>query len=350
MHVLDPVRYLSSEDVILIGRHTLYQCFFTEPSVLVGKVYQSCFSLQFVPSAHTVKTYLCDLCPTVSRISHLLKPQLLSRRPGSIGSALLSWRRHDWSCIRIVCGGLRLGSRLRSHLRSRRRGRRWLNLRGGDGRGRRIRDWRRGSRRRGSLSLTTRLSRCRSRSLLRRRGTVGRLLRNVHGRLNGGRMMLLRRRRHVWLRSAVGKLHALVPAGHVLLVRRMRITIKARWLVVLLLLGGNRCHNLAWRWPTKKQASRVTPGTRTSSPVNASTSIARGYKPEKRGGDTQLADVPQGDANMIIPRSIAETAPCSKSHARGHARRCTENMRTKGVLTGFHWADECWNWSRHNLA
>lgn len=166
---------------------------------------------------------LRDLCPTVSRISHLLKPQLLSRCPGSIGSALLSWRRRDWSCIRIVCGGLGLGSRLRSHLGSRRRGRGRLNLRGGDGRGRRIRDRRRGSRRRGSLSLATRLGRSRGRSLLRRRGTVGRLLRNVHGRLNGGRMMLLWRRRHVWLRSAIGKLHALVPAGHVLLVRRMRI-------------------------------------------------------------------------------------------------------------------------------
>jgi hypothetical protein len=295
MHVLDPVRYLSSDGVILIRRQTLYQCFFTEPSVLVGKVYQLCFSLQFVPSVRTVKTYLRNLCPTVSRISHLLKPQFLSRCPRSIGSALLSWRRRDWSCIRIVCGGLGLGSRLRSHLGSRRRGRGRLNLRGGDGRGRRIRDRRRGSRRRGSLSLATRLGRSRGRSLLRRRGTVRRLLRNVHGRLNGCRMMLLRRRRHVWLRSAVGKLHALVPAGHVLLVRRMRITMKARWLVVLLLLGGNRCgHNLAWRWPTKEQASRVTPGTRTGSPVNASTSIAGGYKPEKRGGDTQLADVPPG--------------------------------------------------------
>lgn len=183
-------------------------------------------SLQFIPLVRTVKACLRDLCPTVSRVSHLLKSQLLSRGPRSIGSAFLGRRGRDWSCIRIVCGGLGLG--LGRRLGSRRRRCRRLNLRGGDGCRRRIRDRRRSSRRRRSLSLPTCLGRSRGGSLLRRLGTVGRLLRNVHGRLNGGRMMLLRRRCHVWLGSAVGKLHALVPAGHVLRVRRMRITMKTR--------------------------------------------------------------------------------------------------------------------------
>jgi len=48
MHVLNPISFLNPP-VDLLVEHTLYQCFLTDPSVLVGKVYTSFLAYESYP-------------------------------------------------------------------------------------------------------------------------------------------------------------------------------------------------------------------------------------------------------------------------------------------------------------
>lgn len=170
-----------------------------------------------------LKKYLCNFGPAVASISHLFQPQLFLWSPRRVRSALLGWGLCDWGIIRILGRDWWLGRS--SALSSRRRGRGRLALTRSN--------WRLGvswSRRRDavrgrSLALTAWLSRSLSRGLLLRRRPIRGLLRYVHRRLNRRcvllLLLLLRVGSHVWLRSAIGKLHPLVAACHVSLLVRM---------------------------------------------------------------------------------------------------------------------------------
>lgn len=170
-------------------------------------------------------TYLGNLSPAVSGISHLLQSQLLLRGPGRVGPALLSGRRHGSGSGVCVLGRSRRWLRRRSGLRSGRRGRRRLTLDRGHGRWSGGRGGRRGSILSRSLPRTgiRRLDRgLLSRRLLLGRRAIWRLLRYAHGRLDW-RWVVLLLRSHVGL-GAVGKLHALLlVATHIGRVRMVTV-------------------------------------------------------------------------------------------------------------------------------
>lgn len=101
-----PVSILAFEpDVVLQHRLrgcTLYQCFFTLPSVRLGKVfgssaYQSC-RLKLPTSS-----YLRDLSPAAPLVSHCFQSLFLRWAPGSICSAFLGrWHWRHCVCKRIT--------------------------------------------------------------------------------------------------------------------------------------------------------------------------------------------------------------------------------------------------------
>lgn len=167
-------------------------------------------------------SYLGNLGPAVASVTHLLETQLLLRGPRRVGPALLGGRQRDWGDNGVL--GRSLGLTRGSGLGGGRRRRRWLDLAWGNrsrrgpscgglsrvgGRAFPLAGWRR--RRLGRRLLLT--------GGLR----IGRLLRNIHGRLDGRRVMLLLLSPHVGLGGAVGELHALIATGHVGLVRMVAV-------------------------------------------------------------------------------------------------------------------------------
>lgn len=221
MHVLFETRSVRQKDLDAMHarggeQSTLYQCFFTEPSVLVGKVCRSSQLAGLTARGETGSPYLGNLGPAIAGVSHLLEAQLLLRGPRRVGPALLGRRLRGRGDVDILGRGLGLtqGRGLRGGRRRRRR----LDLARGD-RSRRGPSGgglgRVGGR---AFPLAGRLRRRLGwRLLLTAWLRIGRLLRNIHGRLDGRRVMLLLSP-HVGLGGAVGELHALIATGHVGLV------------------------------------------------------------------------------------------------------------------------------------
>lgn len=94
-----------SRTAISVVAHTLYQCFFTLPSVRCGNVCHCAIDqLLFFSYPNLMHLYFCNLAPAVARISHLLQSELFSWRPWRVGPALFQF----WllgSGINISCGG-----------------------------------------------------------------------------------------------------------------------------------------------------------------------------------------------------------------------------------------------------
>jgi hypothetical protein len=125
---------------------TLYQCFFTLPSVRCGNVYRRPYQLTILqehgsPLIREVPPHLCNLAPAVPSISHLFQPQFFSGRPRRIcptlfGLGLLRsidishWRQHGTARLGVctICSPSHLVLRLSEGYRlalSARRGWQW---------------------------------------------------------------------------------------------------------------------------------------------------------------------------------------------------------------------------------
>ena len=197
------------DDASAAGLRTLYQCFFTEPSVLVGKV---CSTLVARSHVLFIKTHTLAISAQLFPASRIcLRRNSSCGVHGVLVRLFFAGGCDAGSGIDIFRRSLGLGRR--SRLRGRGRGDGRLNLARSDRRRRSS-----GSRGRSRVGgrtfpLTTRLRRSLGRGLLLGAAwCIGRLLRHVHGRLDGCRVMLLR---HVGLRSAIGKVHPLVATSHV---------------------------------------------------------------------------------------------------------------------------------------
>ena len=72
---------------------TLYQCFLTLPSVLLGKVFKPSAKASSLVSPSS--RHLCDFAPAVPSVPHDFQSLLLCWSPRCIGPALF-WRGHRW--------------------------------------------------------------------------------------------------------------------------------------------------------------------------------------------------------------------------------------------------------------
>lgn len=215
--------------------------------------------------------YLGNLGPAIAGISHLLETQLLLRRPGRIGPAFLGRGLRSRSDVGVLGRSLALARG--SGLVGGRRRRRWLALAWRD-------RSRRGARSGGlgrvggrAFPLATWLGR---RLLLTAGLRIGRLLRNVHGRLDGRRVMLLLSP-HIGLGGAVGEFHTLIATGHVGLVGMVAVWARrsAVWPVSR---HGIALHESRVLSPTRGEgvARRVASRRATAAALVLSGSDARG--------------------------------------------------------------------------
>lgn len=85
---------------------TLYQCFFTLPSVRVGNDYD--VSVEVLDAVFSVTIYLCYLSPALIRISHDSESLLLRWTPRCVGPVLLGrGRGRRYGFFRVfLCLGL----------------------------------------------------------------------------------------------------------------------------------------------------------------------------------------------------------------------------------------------------
>jgi hypothetical protein len=101
-----------SPTAISVVAPTLYQCFFTLPSVRCGKVCHCAIGQRLFfscsDSMDLMNLYFCNLAPAVACISHLFQSELFSWRPRRVCPALFQF----WllcSGINISCWGRSTG-------------------------------------------------------------------------------------------------------------------------------------------------------------------------------------------------------------------------------------------------